>query len=225
MVTKKAQKPRASVATKVSSTRSMPTLSKAHTILTRPDSHLPKRVRTTATDFQKTVLSGDPVKHLTVHISSVFPKQKRDPKRESEFRMNRDVILLFKAICEAWSLPVNLRAVLLGKEPTSGSTYHHWVKKAESEEELSLDKDVLDRIAFVTGIYESATSVWGSPEAAAWWLLAPSSAPEFGGKAPIDRMMRGGMEDLRSTWSYIHAVAEGLDQPMGFAAHELEARL
>lgn len=121
----------------------------------------------------------------------------------------REAFLLFNQVCETWGLSIPERLVLLGKEGAADRTYRGWVLKANQGVGPTLSRDVVDRIAYVVGTFESATSVWGSPEKSHSWLTSSSHAPEFGGAPPLARMLRGGMQDIRATWVYIFSIANG----------------
>lgn len=122
-----------------------------------------------------------------------------------------DVLHLFKSVCDAWGLPTSAQLALLGKRPSSSSTYRGWIRKVNLGLTLHLDRDVVDRIAYVIGTYESSNLVWGSPEGSYRWLTTASHAPQFAGAPPLARMLRGGMEDIRATWDYISSIATGVE--------------
>ncbi len=122
-----------------------------------------------------------------------------------------EALHLFNCVCDAWGLPIAARLILLGKEPNSSNTYRSWIRRARSGLSLHLDRDVVDRIAYVVGTFESSTLVWGATDASYRWITTVSRAPEFAGAPPLFRMLRGGMEDLRATWAYISSIANGVD--------------
>lgn len=110
----------------------------------------------------------------------------------------------FLAVAERWALPVRERLLLLD---IAKSTYTVWLKRLEQGTLADLDRDKLDRMAYVLGVYELAGSVF--PDGVAW-LTRPNRAPVFQDRRPLDRMLDGRMEDLMETLSYLKTAAMGL---------------
>ena len=69
-----------------------------------------------------------------------------------------------------------------------------------------LDVDQTDRLGYFLAIFELSGRLVGSPGA---WLKTPNSAPPFGGKAPMERMLGGRMADLIDTLTYLEGVYGG----------------
>ena len=63
-----------------------------------------------------------------------------------------------------------------------------------------LDVDRQDRLGYFLAIYELSGRLVGTPGA---WLKAVNRAPLFAGKPPMERILRGRMEDLIATLTYL----------------------
>jgi len=120
-----------------------------------------------------------------------------------EDRTSAAAFRTFLAVAERLGLPVRERLLLLG---IAKSTYTVWLKRLEEGELKDLDGDKVDRMAYVLGCYELAGRVF--PDGVAW-LTRANQAPVFGGSRPLDRMLRGRMEDLLETLGYLKTAAGG----------------
>jgi hypothetical protein len=109
----------------------------------------------------------------------------------------------FLSVVERLGLPVKDRLALLG---IAKSTYTLWLKRLEEGDLRDLDGDKVDRMAYVLGIYELAGRVF--PDGLAW-LTRANRAPAFGGFRPLDRMLKGRIEDLLDTLGYLKTAAGG----------------
>lgn len=70
----------------------------------------------------------------------------------------------------------------------------------------NLDVDQKDRLGYFLVIYELSERLVGSAKR---WLEAPNTAPQFGGKPPLERMLEGRMENLLTTLNYLKAAYGG----------------
>lgn len=66
--------------------------------------------------------------------------------------------------------------------------------------------DVLERISYVLGIYKGVHSIFTQQDQADGWMRRPNKAPIFGGKSAVDRMVMGGIDDLRLVRNYLDAM-------------------
>ena len=69
-----------------------------------------------------------------------------------------------------------------------------------------LDVDRRDRLGYFLAIYELSGRLVGAPGA---WLKAANRAPLFSGKPPLERILRGRMEDLIATLTYLQGTYGG----------------
>ena len=102
-------------------------------------------------------------------------------------------------IADAWKLSAKEAMALLGLR--SRSTYHVW-KDGKSG---ALTRDTLERISYVLGIYKALQMLLPSDEAADAWIRKPNTAPLFGGKSALDRLLSGNVADLYEVRRYLDA--------------------
>ena len=105
----------------------------------------------------------------------------------------------FFDIAAAWRLAPREAMTLLGLR--SRSTYHVW-KDGKSG---ALSRDTLERISYVLGIYKALQLLLPSDEAADAWIRKPNTAPLFGGRSALDRLLSGNVADLYEVRRYLDA--------------------
>lgn len=106
-------------------------------------------------------------------------------------------------IGEAWQLSGAELMKLLGNPPRS--TFYKW-KRGEN---VALPQDVLERMSYIFGIYSALQVLLPNAEAADAWIKKPNSAPLFGGKSALDRMLSGQVADLYVVRQYLDAQRGG----------------
>ena len=106
-------------------------------------------------------------------------------------------------IFEAWGLANQERIRLLGNPPRS--TFFRW-KQAEK---VVLSQDTLERLSYLFGIYSALQVLLPEPEAADAWIKKPNSAPIFGGRSALERMLSGQVADLYVVRQYLDAQRGG----------------
>lgn len=106
------------------------------------------------------------------------------------------------AMADALGLSWEDRCALLGVPRT---TYHRWVSHGVK----ILDRDKRDRMAYLLAIYHCAGAAFPGGGGAKGWLTRPNIHPVFDGRSPLDRLLRGGMEDLLAVYGVAKA-AEAL---------------
>jgi len=105
----------------------------------------------------------------------------------------------FVRIAEAWGLTVAEQLKLLGIG--SRSTYFKWRR----EQSPRLPQDTLERLSYLLGIYKSLQILLPDPRAADGWVRKPNSAPPFGGRSALERMLSGQVADLYVVRQYLDA--------------------
>jgi len=106
----------------------------------------------------------------------------------------------FLAMADALGLTWDQRCLLLGVPRT---TYHRWVAHGVG----TTDRDKRDRLAYILAIYHYAGTAFPGGGGAKGWLTRPNSHPAFDGIRPLDRMLKGGMDDLLA----VHQVARAAE--------------
>ena len=109
----------------------------------------------------------------------------------------------FFRITGLWGLSVDEQMVLLGV--TARSTFFKWKKNPNTV----LPKDALERISYVLGIYKAIQMLLPDEKAADKWVKRPNTAPPFGGRSVLDRMMSGQVADLFVVRQYLDAQRGG----------------
>ena len=109
----------------------------------------------------------------------------------------------FFRIAGLWRLSVDEQMVLLGV--TARSTFFKWKKSPNTV----LPKDTLERISYVLGIYKAIQILLPDDKAADEWVKRPNTAPPFGGRSALDRMMSGQVADLFVVRQYLDAQRGG----------------
>lgn len=126
----------------------------------------------------------------------------------SRRRVSGPGLRTFLAIADRYGIPTRDRVVLLG-EP-SNSTYHEWVRKARAEASLALPLDTLTRISGILGIHKALGILFPIEGEAMTWLKGPHRGEAFGGQAPIDVMIEGGLDGILTVRRYLDAWRRGL---------------
>ena len=109
----------------------------------------------------------------------------------------------FFRIAALWGLSVDEQMTLLGV--TARSTFFKWKKNPNTV----LPKDALERISYVLGIYKAIQILLPEKKAADEWVKRPNTAPPFGGRSALDRMMSGQVADLFVVRQYLDAQRGG----------------
>ena len=114
-----------------------------------------------------------------------------------EIALSAPALRAFFRIATCWKLSTAQQRVLLGSPPPS--TYFKW-KKLQSG---VLPRDVLERISYILGIYKALEILLPDANRADNWISEPNSAPLFGGRSALDRMLGGNVSDLFVVRQYL----------------------
>jgi len=105
----------------------------------------------------------------------------------------------FRNIAERWHLTIEQQAILMG---TSGRTLYDWYR---APERAPRDRDKLERISYILGVFSGLAKVYGDTENAYAWLRRPNE--HFVGRTPLDRMLDGNVGDLAEVRMYVDRFA------------------
>ncbi len=108
----------------------------------------------------------------------------------------------FFRIADAWGVSVAEQTTLLG---TARTTLYQWKQGRVAP----LDRHVLERLSHLFGIYAALHVLFPVAERADAWLRKPNSAPLFGGRSALDRMLGGQVADLWVVRQYLDAQRGG----------------
>ena len=106
----------------------------------------------------------------------------------------------FFNIARDWALSTDEQMVLLGAP--GRSTFFKWKSAPETAD---LKRDTLERLSYLLGIYKALEILLPAADAADAWVKKPNSAPLFGGKRALDRMLGGNVADLVAVRQYLDA--------------------
>lgn len=102
-------------------------------------------------------------------------------------------------IFNAWGLSNKEQIIVLGNPPRS--TFYRW----KQGENVTLSQDTLERLSYVFGIYSALQVLLPEPAAADTWIKKPNTAPLFGGRSALQRMLSGLVADLYVVRQYLDA--------------------
>lgn len=106
----------------------------------------------------------------------------------------------FFNIVRDWGLNTDEQMVLLGGP--GRSTFFKW-KSAPNTADLK--RDTLERLSYLLGIYKALQILLPASTAADAWVKKPNTAPLFGGKSALERMLGGNVADLLAVRQYLDA--------------------
>lgn len=109
----------------------------------------------------------------------------------------------FWRISDAWQLDVSAQTTLLGVGRT---TLYQWKL---GKIRAPLDRHVLERLSYLFGIYAALQILLPVRARADAWVHAPNTAPLFGGRSALDRMLGGQVADLYVVREYLDAQRGG----------------
>lgn len=105
----------------------------------------------------------------------------------------------FFRLAEEWQLSEAEQIILLGLPPDF--ELDRWRRG----DIVAANDETLERISHLLGIYKAIHTLLPVLDRANQWMRAPNSAPIFGGRSALDRMLRGSIADLRSVRAYLDA--------------------
>jgi hypothetical protein len=113
-------------------------------------------------------------------------------------KINRAALMAFFNITQQWGLTREQEQILLGSPPRS--TFFKWVKEGNG----LLTQDILERISYIMGIYK-ALHILLPATAADLWIKKNNTAPLFGGRPALEKMLAGHVVDLADVRRYLDA--------------------
>ncbi|CAN7538972.1 MbcA/ParS/Xre antitoxin family protein [Caballeronia sp. LjRoot31] len=110
----------------------------------------------------------------------------------------------FFNIARDWALSADEQIVLLGSP--GRSTFFKWKATPQT---ARLGRDTLERLSLILGIYKALQILLPQAEAADGWIKRANTAPPFGGRRALDRMLAGNVSDLVAVRQYLDAMRGG----------------
>jgi len=121
----------------------------------------------------------------------------------SEEKLAQSGLKAFFKITDLWNLNQEQAKTILGVQPQS--TFYKYKNLGVKK----LPKDTLERISYVLGIFKALQILLPDETAADEWVKKPNSAPLFGGRSALDRMLSGNVSDLYEVRKYLDAQRGG----------------
>lgn len=128
-------------------------------------------------------------------MSDAKPLNAIDPAKISTAALNT-----FLNIVGAWGLSQTEAMTLLGYDDNTRSTYFKWKREPAS---VKLQKEKLERLSYVFGIYKALQVLLPNPSSADAWVKKPNAAPIFNGESALSRMLSGNVADLYVVRRYL----------------------
>jgi len=120
------------------------------------------------------------------------------PPKPSSRDLSAAGLRAFFNIARDWGLSTDEQMVLLGAP--GRSTFFKWKSAPEAAD---LKRDTLERLSYLLGIYKALQILLPAVAAADAWVKKPNSAPLFGGRSALDRMLGGNVADLVAVRQYL----------------------
>jgi hypothetical protein len=108
----------------------------------------------------------------------------------------------FFRLADAWQLSIAEQTTLLG---VARATLYQW----KQGKVAPLDRHQLERLSHLFGIYSSLQILFPASGRADEWLRKANSAPLFGGRSALERMLGGQVADLFVVRQYLDAQRGG----------------
>ena len=128
-------------------------------------------------------------------MSDGKPLSAIDPAQISTAALNT-----FLNIVDAWGLSQTEAMTLLGYDNNTRSTYFKWKREPAS---VKLQKEKLERLSYLFGIYKALQVLLPNPSSADAWVKKPNTAPLFNGESALSRMLSGNVADLYVVRRYL----------------------
>ena len=138
------------------------------------------------------------------HISSAELPPRRPPAEPSAADRSAAGLRAFFNIARDWDLSAEEQITLLGSP--GRSTFFKWKNAPQT---ARLGRDTLERLSLLLGIYKALQILLPQPAIADAWVKRPNSAPPFGGRRALDRMLAGNISDLVAVRQYLDAMRGG----------------
>ena len=128
-------------------------------------------------------------------------------KRTNKSEMNSNnkagaALRTFFNIARDWGIDETQAMTLLGFDEKNRSTYFKWKKDPET---ARLNRDKLERLSYIFGIYKDLQVLLPESDAADGWIHRPNDSSLFGGKPALERMLSGHVADLYVVRRYLDA--------------------
>jgi len=122
----------------------------------------------------------------------------QNQKRYDSQRISSAALQGFFNLSKHWGLTANQERALLGSP--AESTFFKWKANKSAPR---LNRDALDRISYLLGIFKALNILLPSARVADEWIKKPNAAPFFQGQSALERMLGGNLVDLADVRRYL----------------------
>jgi hypothetical protein len=130
---------------------------------------------------------------------------------EERTRVSGAGLRTFLSIALRWQLSEEEQVRLL--RASSVKELRHWAEAAQAPQCLTLETDVLMRISAVLGLFRDLQQIIATADEEHRWLRGTNKAAPFLGRAPIEVLHNGTLENLLEVRSYVLALGQGYHAP------------
>ncbi|TKB43556.1 antitoxin Xre-like helix-turn-helix domain-containing protein [Thalassotalea mangrovi] len=106
-------------------------------------------------------------------------------------------------IMESWSCNHSQMAIILG---ISNSSLRRYLKHPE---QARLSHDQQTRLSYVLNIYQSIRTIFNNPTNVDNFMSLKNHNGLFQGRAPLDLLLEGSIENMMDTYKHIDSIANG----------------
>ncbi len=128
-------------------------------------------------------------------MSAVVQRKRRVAEQTDSERLSRPALETFFRITDLWQLSSGEGQKLLGVPPSTYFKYRAHPAQAR------LQRDTLERISYIVGIYKSINILLPRAEAADGWVRRANSV--FQGRSALEVMLGGNVGDLYAVRHYL----------------------
>lgn len=127
-----------------------------------------------------------------------------EPSRVGDGYTRREAEAMQRAVTEIfarWGVSDADAATILGG--ISSKTFRRWRKGEYGR----VNRDLADRMSYILGIHKALRIIFAEPATGYRWMNSPNA--KFGGRTPVQVLLRGGMEDLGRLRRYLDSTRGG----------------
>lgn len=130
---------------------------------------------------------------------------------EERTRLSGPGLRTFLNVALRWRLSEEELVQLL--RTSSEDELRHWAEAAQAQQSLTLETEVLMRISAVLGLFGDLRQIIATADEEHRWLRGKNNAAPFLGRAPIEVLLNGTLENLLDVRRYVLALGQGYHAP------------
>lgn len=130
---------------------------------------------------------------------------------EERTRLSGPGLRTFLNVALRWQLSEEEQVRLL--RASSVNELRHWAEAAQAQQSLTLETDVLMRISALLGLFGDLRQIIATADEERRWLRGKNNAAPFLGRAPIEILLNGALENLLDVRRHVLALGQGYHAP------------